>query len=312
MAEACPPVSNSKRCIKALKKLQAEHTRLEAELYNERHALEKKYLELYKPYFEKRHAIVTGAHEPTDEEATFILSEEESDEEEIRRRLEALQVDNSKVPEAVPEVSEPAAPGVVGFWLTVFKNFSRVAAKIQLYDEPVLKALHDVQLTYLDDQKMQGFRLDFHFDENEYFSNSVLSKTYDLLLEDDSPELTFVKAEGTPIQWHPGKNVTMHTVTRRQRNRVSKEVRTTTKQTKRESFFDFFSPPATPLEEDESEEADATHEVLADDYELGEILKDNIIPYAIRYFLGEDGDSEDLDEDEDEDLDEDEDSDEDD
>ena len=49
-----------KRRLKALKKLQLEATKIEAKFYEEIHALECKYHELYNPLYEKRTKITKG------------------------------------------------------------------------------------------------------------------------------------------------------------------------------------------------------------------------------------------------------------
>ena len=68
------------RRIRALKKLQLESTQLEAQFYTEVQKLEAKYQALNQPLFEKRRDIITGSHEPTDEEAHW--SDDEDDDEE--------------------------------------------------------------------------------------------------------------------------------------------------------------------------------------------------------------------------------------
>lgn len=93
-----------------------------------------------------------------------------------------------------------------------------------------------------------------------------------------------------------------------------------------ESFFNFFSPPKTPSEDDDDAASDI-EERLELDYQLGEDIKEKLIPRAIDWFTGEalafeeldeddfDEDDEEFDEDDDdlsEDRDEDEESDEDD
>jgi nucleosome assembly protein 1-like 1 len=93
-----------------------------------------------------------------------------------------------------------------------------------------------------------------------------------------------------------------------------------------ESFFNFFSPPKAPSEDDDDAASDI-EERLELDYQLGEDIKEKLIPRAIDWFTGEalafeemdeeDFDEEDFDEDDDEedlsdDRDEDEESDEDD
>lgn len=66
--------------MKALKKLQLESVKLEAKFFEEVHALEMKYYQLYKPQYTKRFEIVSGAYEPNDEECDFESDTEETDE----------------------------------------------------------------------------------------------------------------------------------------------------------------------------------------------------------------------------------------
>lgn len=81
-----------------------------------------------------------------------------------------------------------------------------------------------------------------------------------------------------------------------------------------ESFFNFFSPPAPP--EDEDDAASDIEERLELDYQLGEDIKEKLIPRAVDWFTGEalefeedfdDVDDGEFDDDDDEDDDEDED-----
>ena len=53
-----------------------------------------------------------------------------------------------------------------------------------------------------------------------------------------------------------------------------------------ESFFNFFSPPAAPDDEDEDASSDI-EERLELDYQLGEDIKEKLIPRAIDWFTGE-------------------------
>jgi hypothetical protein len=63
-----------------------------------------------------------------------------------------------------------------------------------------------------------------------------------------------------------------------------------------ESFFNFFSPPQPPSEDDESVASDI-EERLELDYQLGEDIKEKLIPRAIDWFTGEALQFEELDED---------------
>merc|ERR1712226_248807 len=68
-----------KRRIIALKKIQFEATKIEAEFYREVHRLECEYAAKYSPLFEKRSTMVTGAYEPDDGEADWPSDDEKED-----------------------------------------------------------------------------------------------------------------------------------------------------------------------------------------------------------------------------------------
>lgn len=78
-----------------------------------------------------------------------------------------------------------------------------------------------------------------------------------------------------------------------------------------ESFFNFFSPHKAPNDEDDDAASDI-EERLELDYQLGEDIKEKLIPRAIDWFTGEALAFEELDEDDLGDFDEDDDEDEDD
>lgn len=89
-----------------------------------------------------------------------------------------------------------------------------------------------------------------------------------------------------------------------------------------ESFFNFFSPPKAPSDEDDDAASDI-EERLELDYTLGEDIKEKLIPRAIDWFTGEalqfeqlgddldDGEFEDEDDEDEDDLDDDHDDDDD-
>lgn len=85
-----------------------------------------------------------------------------------------------------------------------------------------------------------------------------------------------------------------------------------------ESFFNFFSPPQPPTDDDDTVASDI-EERLELDYQLGEDIKEKLIPRAIDWFtgealqfeeLGEEVDPDEFEDEDDEDEDEDDDEDE--
>jgi hypothetical protein len=102
----------------------------------------------------------------------------------------------------------------------------------------------------------------------------------------------------------------------------TKQTRVVKKTVPTESFFNFFSPPKAPTDEDDDDAATDIEERLELDYQLGEDIKEKLIPRAIDWFTGEalqfeeldddmeEGDFEDEDDEEDDDLSEDHDDDE--
>ena len=78
--------------------------------------------------------------------------------------------------------------GIPSFWLTIFKNVEMLAEMVQETDEPVLEALTDITVTFSEKDPM-GFTLHFHFAPNPYFTNSILTKVYEMKCEppEDDP-----------------------------------------------------------------------------------------------------------------------------
>ena len=139
--------------------------------------------------------------------------------------------------------------GIPKFWYHVLKNANDevLMSMIETHDEAVLESLVDITLE-LKSPENTGFTLKFHFAENEWFSNPVLTKEYELRpghdpespLEYDGPEI--FRCKGCPIHWKPNKNLTVKTVKKKQKHKSKGNVRTVTKTVKNDSFFNFFDP----------------------------------------------------------------------
>lgn len=67
----------------------------------------------------------------------------------------------------------------------------------------------------------------------------------------------------------------------------TKQTRVVKKTVPTESFFNFFSPPQAPTEDDDDDAASDIEERLELDYQLGEDIKEKLIPRAIDWFTGE-------------------------
>jgi len=118
----------------------------------------------------------------------------------------------------------------------------------------------------------------------------------DKIFEYEGPEI--VHTTGCTISWKEGKNVTMKMVKKKQKSKG--KTRTVTKQVKRDSFFNFFSPPEVPEGTSESDLDEETDALLNMDYEVGHFMRVRLVPRAVLYFTGEANDD---DEDDDEDID---------
>ena len=307
-----------RRRVAGLKGVQKEHAKLEAEFQDEVLQLEKKYFAKYTPLYEKRSKIINGATEPTDEEVKAGEADEEEDDE-----------DSSKINSASESKAQENISGIPEFWLSAMKNQVSLAELITDRDEVALKSLTDIRMEYLD---QPGFRLIFEFAENEYFMNKVITKTY--FYQEESGyggDFIYDHAEGDKINWKTGQDLTVRVESKKQRNKSkpfkievnlcqayieldTKQTRIIRKTVPTDSFFNFFSPPLVPKENEDEDTPEDIEERLELDYQLGEDIKEKLIPRAIDWFTGEalqfeeldddleEGDFEDEDDDEDDDV----------
>jgi len=316
-----------KRRIKALKKLQNEIITVEADFYKEVNALEIKYSSKYTSLFEKRTEVVSATREPTDSDCDWPSDEEEEDEDKDeegklapdsqqaalkdKATVEGEDGDKEKKP-------EEETKGVPSFWLTIFKNVDMLSEMVQETDEPILTHLQDIKVI-IHDKDPVGFSLEFHFEANEFFTETILTKRYEMRYEPD-PEEPFayegpeiIKCSGCTISWNKGKNVTVKQIKKKQKHKGRGQTRVVTKQVQADSFFNFFNPPTVP-EGSESEVDEETEALLGADFEIGHFIRERVVPRAVLFFTGEaiendDYDDEENDEGEDEDYDEDADAD---
>ncbi|KAH0707959.1 hypothetical protein KY285_012409 [Solanum tuberosum] len=268
---------NVRKRVEVLREIQSQYDDLEAKFFEERAALEAKYQKLYQPLYTKRFDIVNGDVEVDGAVTEAAAADQEED-------------------------KDAEGKGVPDFWCTAMKNNEVLAEEISERDEGALKFLKDIKWTRIDNPK--GFKLEFFFDTNPYFKNTVLTKTYNMI-DEDEPILE--KAIGTEIEWYPGKCLT-HKILKKKPKKGSKNAKPIMKTEQCESFFNFFSPPQVPGDEEDIDE-DAAEELqglMEQDYDIGSTIRDKIIPHAVSWFTGEaaEDDFADLEDEDDEDDDE--------
>ncbi|XP_048774877.1 protein SET-like isoform X1 [Ostrea edulis] len=143
---------------------------------------------------------------------------------------------------------------IPNFWVTAFVNHPQISALLNEEDEEALQFLSKVEVQEFEDIK-SGYKINFYFDNNQYFENDVISKEFHLN-ETGEPS-----SKSTPIKWKNGKDLTKKSSTPskggRKRNHEEQE-----------SFFCWFT-----------DHGDAGAD------ELGEVIKDDIWPNPLQYYL---------------------------
>ncbi|XP_071452696.1 nucleosome assembly protein 1-like 1-B [Hetaerina americana] len=278
-----------KRRIKALKRLQFESVKIESKFHAEVHALECKYFKNhYQPLLDLRSKITSGDYEPNDDECEWSSDD---DDEKVCSDIRKVKITDESEPKENETQKNDGVKGIPDFWLTIFKTVGMLAELVQEHDEPILKHLVDVKVQFLESNPM-GFILEFHFSPNEYFTNSVLTKEYEMSCDPDGsdpfsfegPEI--YKCKGCTIDWKKGKNVTLKVIKKKQKHKSCGSLRTVIKTVQNDSFFNFFNPPTVP----EGREGEVDREVqalLTYDFEVGHYIRESIVPHAVLYFTGE-------------------------
>ena len=305
-----PDVMNSmilpvRRRMYGLMGLHKQYEDIMKQMYQELDQLEGDILEKQLPLLEERRKIVHGERDVTAEEIqayqdttkeSGVEEIPDSDEEENPKKKQKKSVTIvSKNDETTTSAIEVAASkpdgGIPSFWLTALKNNEVTEGMITERDIPALECLTNVTASYIDKKHTRkGFELQFHFSENEYFTNTVLTKQY--LNEDDpmseDPDVDQIK--GCEIDWKsPEKKLTVMMKTKKQRHKGGKGFRTVQREEKCPSFFNFFAfnsiDPEADIEELEDELEDYD-EQLEMDFEVGSTFFSRLVPHAVQYYSG--------------------------
>jgi len=290
--------------VEALKGIQVQYYELQNKYRLECLALERKYLELQKPMYERRQAIIIGTSLATSEEIAAG---------------EAVSLKDDEAYTPLSKEVPPSSNGIPEFWLTALRNHIGLGEIITERDAAALKHLIDVRIEHINiedadakqenaDEKQckQGYKIIFEFSPNDFFENKILEKSYFYGQEVDyTGEFVYDHATGMTIQWKEDKDLTKEFEIKKQRNKNTNRTRLVRKAKPVDSFFNFFSPPTrgSDLEEDSEEDLELEERINVD-YTIGEDLKEKVIPRAVDYFTGkaleyEVDDDEDFDDDDD-------------
>ena len=271
--------NNLKKKLVAIKKLVCERMSIEKDFKKEHNKLDYKYEQLYKPFYERRQKIIEGEEKPDFEKIREKLAELKINEEEAKKEKE----DEKGIPE---------------FWYKVLLNNQDIMLNER--DKDVLKKLKLIKCT---PEENGNFSLEFFFEPNDYFTNEVLKREFIL---DEDCDIKEIKSD--EIQWKSdAMNTTIEIKQKKVKNKRTKQVKTITKKEKIPSFFSSFKhfekkEGENKEEKDEEDEDEEGEELTIDDeYDMALQYKEEIIPYAIEYYLGIADDGEDLPEEDEED-----------
>lgn len=162
---------------------------------------------------------------------------------------------------------------IPNFWVTAFVNHPQVSAILDEEEEESLHYLTTLEVEEFDDIK-SGYRVKFHFDENPFFENDVLVKEFHLSTSGDPTSTS------TEIKWKEGMDLTKNIThpAEKGKKRPHQQPRT---------FFTWFLDNSDPSADD-----------------VAEVIKDDMWPNPLQYFLvpdidmGENGVDEESDDDE--------------
>merc|ERR1712038_2065676 len=164
------------------------------------------------------------------------------------------------------------------FWLTAFINHPQITAIIEEDEEDCLQYLNKLEVEEFEDIK-SGYRIKLYFDKNPYFDNDCLTKEFHLGSSGDPA------SQSTPIQWKEGMDLAAKFAQRAAAaQEIAKGHRKRTHQQQR-TFFTWFCDNGDPSDD-----------------EIAEVIKDDMWPNPLQYFLVPDIEVENGDDEDDEDV----------
>ncbi|KAA6364919.1 MAG: putative nucleosome assembly protein [Streblomastix strix] len=168
------------------------------------------------------------------------------------------------------------------FWSTTLRNHPSL--QDLLADEDTVSAIdHLVDITFIENKEPDaGFTIRFEFTPNEYFDNQFIDKNFKFSQFPEDPEVT-----GSAISWKAGKNIVEAVKRNNQANHEKKRQMKDKKKDDSDSDDDY-DDIMTIFELFNKDEKSA---------QIPMIIKDEIFPDPLKYYLGTYGDDEDSDDD---------------
>uniref|UniRef100_A0A182QAG8 Protein SET n=1 Tax=Anopheles farauti TaxID=69004 RepID=A0A182QAG8_9DIPT len=144
---------------------------------------------------------------------------------------------------------------IPSFWMTAIMNHPQISGILEEEEEDCLQFLEKLEVEEFEDIK-SGYRILFYFEENPFFENQVLTKEFKLGSNGESPAST-----STAIKWKPDRDLTKVLPKKLGNNRRKRSLENRT-------FFDWFTDNNDPINDD-----------------IAELIKDDLWPNPLQYYL---------------------------
>lgn len=142
------------------------------------------------------------------------------------------------------------------FWLTAFINHPQISSIIEEDEEDALQYLSKLEVEEFEDIK-SGYKIKLFFSANPYFSNESLCKEFQLGSSGDPT------SSSTEISWKEGYNLTAKAAQRAAAAKGSRK-----RHLENRTFFTWFCDNMDPSQDD-----------------VAEVIKDDLWPNPLQYFL---------------------------
>ena len=274
-----------------LRALEGHREQILSEYNVERKALERKYAARFGRVFADRAAVVGGRG------AAGRSGTAPTDLDEITTTIQSFAANANPSDDVRSSVLSLCDAKVDGFWSVALGNhpaFGGEEGLISARDSFALAYLNDVRVCDVDEDEKVGFKLEFEFGENPYFSDKVLTKAYYIPnMYEDGADPILEASVCSGVSWKtPSSNLV-----------------------EGRSFFSLFTFSFSGEDVDEGtgdEEYAERCEHAEEDFGAAEIIRQKIVPHAFAWYTGEaldeldddDDDEGDIEEEEEEDYEE--------